>query len=221
MKITEREIFRTAQQLRDEENKELQVRPWQRRSRFHVPLWLVVMPVAMLVGFVMGMWANSSMSVQQPLTALVDTVYVQVPGPQLPPDTVYVEVPVSMPTRAIAQQSSSQSQSKPARAIAQQQSGSQTQSKPARAIAQQQSGSQSQSKPALAIAQQQSSSQTQSKPALAIAQQQSGSQSEAQSASPTSAGTLSAKAHVAPSEPVHRGPSIAEDNIQYDLLITS
>ena len=51
MKIDSQDIIRTAQQLCDEENKQLHVRPWNRSRHFHVPAWLVALPAAAIVGF--------------------------------------------------------------------------------------------------------------------------------------------------------------------------
>lgn len=168
MKITEREIYRTAQQLRDEENEKLQVRPWNPRRRFNVPMWLLAMPAAMLIGFLLGLWTNSSMQVQEPLTALVDTVYVKVPVAQPVPDTVYVEVPAAKPAPDTVYVKVPVKQLPPA-----------------------------------------------------IAQHKSPAKTKAPSAVTSSSRHKVAEATVQPPEPVIMGPSIAEDNIQYDLLISS
>ena len=78
MKIDNQDIIRTARQLRDEENAELHVSPWNRHRHFHVPTWLVAIPAAAIIGFVLGL----------SLTALVDTVYIKVPSPQPQQDSV-------------------------------------------------------------------------------------------------------------------------------------
>lgn len=76
MKINDKDIVRTAQELRDEENQQLHVRPWSRNRHFHFPAWLAAIPAAAIIGFLFGFWANSQTKPEQPLTALVDTVYV-------------------------------------------------------------------------------------------------------------------------------------------------
>ena len=79
MKIEDKDIFRTARQLRDEQNAQLHVRPWNRHRHFHIPTWLVAVPAAAIIGFVLGIWTNSNNSKDVPLTALVDTVYIKTP----------------------------------------------------------------------------------------------------------------------------------------------
>lgn len=83
MNITDHDIIRIARQLRDEENEQLRVRsefnhtrPWR-----YVPKWLIAIPAAAIVGFFVGIWTDSSQN-DVPLTARVDTVYVQMPAPQ-------------------------------------------------------------------------------------------------------------------------------------------
>jgi hypothetical protein len=85
MNITDQDIIRTAQQLRDEENEQLHVRPEFNRTRpwRHIPSWLIAIPAAAIVGFFMGIWTESSQN-DAPLTARTDTVYVQVPIQQPP-----------------------------------------------------------------------------------------------------------------------------------------
>ena len=91
MNITDQDIIRTARQLRDEENEQLSVRsefnrtrPWRR-----IPSWLIAIPAAAIVGFFVGIWTESSQN-DTPLTARVDTVYVQMPASQpTEGDTVY------------------------------------------------------------------------------------------------------------------------------------
>ena len=99
MKIDNQDIIRTARQLRDEENAELHVSPWNRHRRFHVPTWLVAIPAAAIIGFVLGLWTQANSHSDVPLTALVDTVYIKVPSPQPQQDSVAQTVPaISTPT---------------------------------------------------------------------------------------------------------------------------
>jgi hypothetical protein len=91
MSITDQDIIRTAQQLRDEENEQLHVRPEFNRTRpwRRIPSWLIAIPAAAVVGFFVGIWTESSQN-DTPLTARVDTVYVQMPVSQpTEGDTVY------------------------------------------------------------------------------------------------------------------------------------
>ena len=99
MKIDNQDIIRTARQLRDEENEQLHVSPWNRHRHFHVPTWLVAIPAAAIVGFVLGLWTQANSLSDVPLTALVDTVYIKVPSPQPQQDSVVQAIPVtSTPT---------------------------------------------------------------------------------------------------------------------------
>jgi hypothetical protein len=95
MKIDNQDIIRTARQLRDEENAELQVSPWNRHRHFHVPTWLVAIPAAAIIGFVLGLWTQANSHSDVPLTALVDTVYIKVPTPQPQQDSVAQAIPTS------------------------------------------------------------------------------------------------------------------------------
>jgi hypothetical protein len=88
MKIEDKDIIRTAQQLRDEQNAQFRVRPWNRHSHFHIPTWLVAVPAAAIIGFVLGIWTNSSNTQDDPLTALIDTIYIKVPEKVVEPDTI-------------------------------------------------------------------------------------------------------------------------------------
>jgi len=91
MNITNQDIIRTARQLRDEENEQLSVRSEFNRTRpwHRIPTWLVAIPAAAVVGFFVGIWTESSQN-DTPLTARVDTVYVQMPASQpTEGDTVY------------------------------------------------------------------------------------------------------------------------------------
>lgn len=95
MKIDNQDIIRTARQLRDEDNAELHVSPWNRHRHFHVPTWLVAIPAAAIIGFVLGLWTQANSHSDVPLTALVDTVYIKVPSPQPQQDSVVQVVPAT------------------------------------------------------------------------------------------------------------------------------
>ena len=102
MRIDNQDIIRAAQQLRDEANEPLNVRPWNRHhGRFRVPGWLVAIPAAGFVGFVLGIWSKSTSQTDAPLTALVDTVYIKVHDPQPASDSIVPAAPaVSAPQSA-------------------------------------------------------------------------------------------------------------------------
>ena len=95
MKIDNQDIIRTARQLRDEENAELHVSPWNRHRHFHVPTWLVAIPAAAIIGFVLGLWTQANSHSDVPLTALVDTVYIKVPSPQPQQDSAVQVFPAT------------------------------------------------------------------------------------------------------------------------------
>lgn len=95
MKIDNQDIIRTARQLRDEENAELHISPWNRHRHFHVPTWLVAIPAAAIIGFVLGLWTQANTNSDVPLTALVDTVYIKVPSPQPQQDSVVQVFPAT------------------------------------------------------------------------------------------------------------------------------
>ena len=79
MKIDNQDIVRTARELRDEENSKLQVRPLHLAKR-PIPLaWLAAIPAAVVVGFFLGLWTQAYKQSETPLTALVDTIYIEVP----------------------------------------------------------------------------------------------------------------------------------------------
>ena len=88
MKIENKDIIRTAQQLREEQNAQLHVRPWNRHSHFHIPSWIVAVPAAAIIGFVLGIWTNDNSPKESQLTALVDTVYIKVPEKVKEPNTI-------------------------------------------------------------------------------------------------------------------------------------
>ena len=99
MKIDNQDIIRTARQLRDEENAGLHVSPWKRHRHFHVPTWLVAIPAAAIIGFILGLWTQANTNSDTSLTAFVDTVYIKVPTPQPQQDSVAQAIPVtSKPT---------------------------------------------------------------------------------------------------------------------------
>jgi len=99
MKISNQDIVRAAQELRDEENRQLNVRPWNRHRHFRFPAWLTAIPAAAVIGFFFGVWTNSQTKSEQPLTALVDTVYVTIKETPTTPDTMQ-SVSTSAPTQS-------------------------------------------------------------------------------------------------------------------------
>ena len=82
MKINDQDIVRVAQELRDEENSKLHIRPWKKHRHFQLPKWLVAVPAAAIVGFVLGLWTQAYKQSDAPLTALVDTIFIEVPAPK-------------------------------------------------------------------------------------------------------------------------------------------
>ena len=109
MKIDNQDIIRTAQELRDEENQQLSVSPWNHHRRVHIPTWLVTIPAAAIIGFVLGIWTQASSQTDTTLTALIDTVYIKVPATPSLQDSVIpnhtaaaqkpvVSTPVTRPT---------------------------------------------------------------------------------------------------------------------------
>ena len=88
MRINDQDIARAAQELRDEENQQLHVRPWSRQRHFRLPTWLAAVPAAAVAGFLLGIWTNSHTEDVLPLTALTDTVYVTVKEPAARADTM-------------------------------------------------------------------------------------------------------------------------------------
>jgi len=77
MKITDQEIIASARRLRQADDSQLNVRPWQ-RHRLHIPQWLVAIPAAALVGFILG-FAVRQPSTEPAQTALAkaDTVFIR------------------------------------------------------------------------------------------------------------------------------------------------
>ena len=78
MKVTEQEIARTACELRDEKNSQLHVSPWNRHRRYGASAWITAVSAAAVVGFLLGIWTNAQIQKEEPLTALVDTIYIKV-----------------------------------------------------------------------------------------------------------------------------------------------
>ena len=102
MKITDQDIIRAARQLRDEGNEQLHVAPWHRQHRFRVPSWLVAIPAAAFLGFLLGIWFDGETKSDMPLTAMTDTVYVKVTEPSVNADTLTHAAPrpVNVRTKA-------------------------------------------------------------------------------------------------------------------------
>ena len=102
MKITDQDITRAARQLRDEGNEQLHVTSWHRQHRFRVPSWLVAIPAAVFLGFLLGIWFDGETKSNMPLTAMTDTVYVKVTEPSVSTDTITHAAPrpVNVRTKA-------------------------------------------------------------------------------------------------------------------------
>ena len=97
MKIDNQDIIRVARQLRDEENEQLNVRSVFNRAkpRRQLSTWLVTIPAAAIIGFVLGFWCHgfTQLTSVAPLTALVDTVYIKVHDSQPSQDSVAQVIP--------------------------------------------------------------------------------------------------------------------------------
>lgn len=102
MKITDQDITRAARQLRDEGNEQLHVTSWHRQHRFRVPSWLVAIPAAAFLGFLLGVWFDGEPKSNMPLTAMTDTVYIKVTEPFVSTDTIThaAPQPVNVRTKA-------------------------------------------------------------------------------------------------------------------------
>ena len=96
MKITNQEIIRTARQLRDEDNSQLHVKSWQPRRHFQMPTWLVAVPAAAIIGFLLGLWTKGDADKDVPLTAMTDTIYIETK--KVPESTDTTTLPTSRPT---------------------------------------------------------------------------------------------------------------------------
>ena len=88
------DIIAMARRIREEENNQLQVRPWKSRSRM---AWYIAVPAACLVGFFLGYFLRPTGDTPQGLTAFAttDTVYVQ----EVVHDTIYQTTDVHKPVR--------------------------------------------------------------------------------------------------------------------------
>ena len=102
MKITDQDITRAARQLRDEGNEQLHVTSWHRQHRFRVPSWLVAIPAAAFLGFLLGIWFDGETKSDMPLTAMTDTVYVKVTEPSVSTDTITHAAPQPINVRTKA-----------------------------------------------------------------------------------------------------------------------
>lgn len=105
MRIDNQDIVRAARQLRDEENGKLHVRPLYLTPRSMPIAWLAAIPAAVVIGFVLGLWTQAYKQDKMPLTALVDTVYIEVPISEQPrQETETVSLPSAeknAPKRAV------------------------------------------------------------------------------------------------------------------------
>jgi hypothetical protein len=101
MKTDNHDIISMVRQLRDEENEALRVSPWKRHRHFQIPSWLVAIPAAAVAGFILGLWCNDSSRLgEEKLSALVDTIYIEVPQLQASQDTALAEAARSTMTEA-------------------------------------------------------------------------------------------------------------------------
>lgn len=101
MKITDQDIVRTTRQLRDEHDAQLHVNPWHSR-RFHIPAWIVAVPAAAIIGFVLGFWTQNHSQTSSPLTALVDTIYIKVREPNPLKDSLAQVMPAASTETTVA-----------------------------------------------------------------------------------------------------------------------
>ena len=102
MKITDQDITRAARQLRDEGNEQLHVTSWHRQHRFRVPSWLVAIPAAAFLGFLLGVWFDGEPKSNMPLTAMTDTVYIKVTEPLAHTDTATLVAPQPIAVKAVS-----------------------------------------------------------------------------------------------------------------------
>ena len=106
MKITDQEIIASARRLRQADDSQLSVRPWQ-RHRLHIPQWLVAIPAAALVGFILGFAVRQpSTDPAQTALAKADTVFVH--------EVVTQHDTVSIPAVAASSAQPRRKQSRPA-----------------------------------------------------------------------------------------------------------
>ena len=117
MKITEQDIIRTARELRDEANAQQHVRPAFHRSatRWHIPAWIVAVPAAAIIGFVLGLWIKVPTQEGTRLTELTDTIYIQVPPKPLPHTDSMAVATSNAPTTSVARRQIRRQQASPAR----------------------------------------------------------------------------------------------------------
>ena len=94
--MSNEDIIAMACSIREEDNKQLHVRPWKSRSRI---AWYIVVPAACLVGFFLGYCLRPSTTGETPqdLTSYIttDTVYVH----EVVHDTVYQTTDPHRPVR--------------------------------------------------------------------------------------------------------------------------
>lgn len=78
MKIDHQTIINAARRQREQDETTIDVPRWRtaRRHPLAVPAWLVALPAAAVAGFLFGLFVRQPLSSDQPLTALVDTIYV-------------------------------------------------------------------------------------------------------------------------------------------------
>ena len=108
MKVTEKDIIQMAQTLRDEENQQLKPRSWNNPRR-HLPLWIASVSAAAVVGFVLGVFVTSHTQTEVPLLAKADTIYVEVPASMPDTATAIIEsIPATTDTPTGYQQSTNQ-----------------------------------------------------------------------------------------------------------------
>jgi hypothetical protein len=88
------DIVAWALRIREEENSQLEVRPWQSRNRW---AWYIAIPAACLVSFFLGYGLRSANETPQNLTSHIttDTVYVH----EVVHDTIYQTTDVHKPVR--------------------------------------------------------------------------------------------------------------------------
>ena len=87
------DIIAMARRIREEENSQLQVRPWKSRSKM---AWYITVPAACLVSFFLGYLLKPSNDAPQGLVSVAtDTIYVH----EVVYDTIYQTTDVHKPVR--------------------------------------------------------------------------------------------------------------------------
>ena len=87
------DIIAMARRIREEENSQLQVRPWKSRSNM---TWYIAVPAACLVSFFLGYLLKTSNEAPQGLASVAtDTIYVH----EVVYDTIYQTTDVHKPVR--------------------------------------------------------------------------------------------------------------------------